>query len=105
MIIEFKILSKPWTLRVLPKSKYKKKHGIDSIGITDANKRRIDISPFGTDKETIIHELVHAYFAELCLHSTDLDNDNLEEVFAELLSKRGLELLKLADKLYKKITE
>lgn len=98
-IINFKVLTKPWRIRLLDKERYAKKHGTDSLAITHVQKRRIDLSPRGHDRDTIIHELVHAYLAELCVHSCDLDDDNLEEIFAELLSRRGLEMLRLADRL------
>lgn len=103
--IHFEILSKKWTLRVLKKKKYKKSNGSDSVAITDGNKRRIDIGPSGQDIETIIHELVHAYLFEFCTKSADLDNENLEEVLAEMMAKRGRELLDLADKLLKTIKD
>lgn len=100
----FQILSKDWTLRVLKKKKYKKKNGSDSVAVTYVNKRRVDIGPDGQDLETIVHELVHAYLAELCTHSADLTTDALEEIFAELMAKRGHELLTLASELHRQIT-
>ncbi len=99
IIIKFKILGKPWQLRLLTKELYKKKRGWDSVAITLMHKSKIDLSPRGLDKETLIHELVHAYMYELCMHSADLDVDAKEEIFAELMAKRGYELLTLADRL------
>ncbi len=98
--ISFEILGKPWTIRLLQKKKYKAKNGSDSVAITDGDKRRIDLGPKGRDRETIIHELVHAFLWEMCLHSADLDVYALEEVFAEMMAKRGQEILDLADKLF-----
>lgn len=99
IIIKFKILGKSWQLRLLTKDHYKNKHGWDSVAITLMYKSKIDLSPKGLNTETIIHELVHAYMYELCTYSADLDVDAKEEIFAELMAKRGYELLKLADKL------
>lgn len=101
--IEFGILQKTWTIRLLKKKKYKNKYGSDSVAITYVNKRRIDLGPNGRDFETIVHELVHAFLGELCTHSADLDADALEEVFAELMAKRGQELLNLAVDLLQRI--
>lgn len=103
--VNFEILGKKWLLRVLKKRKYKNKNGTDSIAITHINKRRIDLGPAGMDLETIIHELVHAYLTELCTKSSDLDDQQLEEIFAELMAKRGREMLDLADSLYKVVSE
>lgn len=97
--IYFKVLGRRWTIRVLSKKKYVKKNGDDSLAITKCHKRTIDLSPWGKDKETLIHELLHAYLSELCVKSADFDTDSLEEVFAELMAKRGRELLSLADRL------
>lgn len=102
--IKFEILGKPWTLRLLKKKKYWKTNGADSVAITDPNKRRIDIGPGGRDIETVRHELVHAYLGEMCTHSADIDDDAMEEICCELFSKRGPEILSLADTLYHTIT-
>lgn len=94
--INFEILSKKWVLKVLKRKKYKKKNGVDSVAITYGWKRRIDVN-IGVSLEDLIHELVHAYLYEMCLGSiNDMTTDDLEEVFAELMSKRGQELLDLA---------
>lgn len=102
--IKFQILGKEWTLRILKRKAYIKKNGQNSVGITHLQKRRIDLHPKGRDLETIVHELLHAYLTELCTGSTDLEDDQLEEVFAELLAKRGREMLDLADSLYEQVT-
>lgn len=99
--VKFKILGKPWVLQVLSERTYAKNNGTDSVALTHMSKRKIDLSPHGCDLESIIHELVHAYLHELCTSSADLDNDNLEEIFAELLAKRGKELLQLGEELFK----
>lgn len=103
MLIKFKVLRQPWTLRLLDNAAYKKKNGRDSVAITKMHKRRIDLSPRGFDLETIVHELLHAYSHELCVSSMDVEKENLEEFYAELMAKRGYELLDLANGLYKKI--
>lgn len=102
-VVNFKILGKAWTLRILKRKKYRKKNGPGSVAITHLNKRRIELGPEGMDLETVIHELVHAYLTELCTGSTDLDDEQLEEIFAELMAKRGREMLNLADELYKQV--
>jgi hypothetical protein len=101
--IHFKVLKKDWCLRVYNARQYSRRFGSDSIAITYTHDRVVNISPFGRDFETIAHELVHAYMYDLCTASADLDVNALEEIFAELLSKRGYELLRLAKKLVKEI--
>ncbi len=105
MKLQFSVLSKKWTMRLLDRKRYNKKHGNDSLAITHVQKRRIDLSPKGMDLATITHELVHAYLAELCVHSCDLDDENLEEIFAELLSRRGREMLTKAQAIHSKVSK
>jgi len=93
-------MGKNWRLRVLTKKKYIKKHDDASVAVTMVYKRRIDLSPLGRDLETILHELIHAYLAECCTHSSDLDVDALEEIYCELFSKRGKEIQALGEKLH-----
>ena len=100
MKIRFEVLGKKWKLRILSSSRYNRKHGLDSLAITVMYKRRIDVHALGVDLETLIHELVHAYLYEMCFKSTnDVSVEDLEEVFAELMAKRGREILDLGDKL------
>jgi len=100
--IKFKILNKPWTLRLMTRKEFKRKHGAQFLAVTQVHKRRIDAKPSGFDEETLVHELFHAFTSELCVHSTTLDHDNYEEFAAELVSKRGKEMLKLGKLLSKK---
>lgn len=95
--IPFKILGKDWKLLLVAKKRFKNKGCSDTIAYTSGDDRKIFLGSQGKGIETIRHELVHAFLAELCLGSTDLDNDNLEEIYADFMAKRGRELLDLAD--------
>ncbi len=98
------MLGKPWKLRVLTEKYYKKKNGNDSAAVTKVHRRRIELRPKFLDRETVVHELVHAFLYEMCIHSTnDLSVGDLEEVFAELMAKRGAELLSTAEQLHSSI--
>ena len=89
---------------MLPSKKYTKKHGYDSLAMTISYKRRIDFHAEGVDKETLVHELTHAWLYEMCYKSTNnIDVEDLEEIFAELMSKWGRELLDLADAIKEEI--
>lgn len=96
--LDFFVLGKEWTLRVLSEKYFKKKNGNAAAAVTKVHKRRIELRPKFLDHETIVHELVHAYLYELCIHSTnEMSLNDLEEVFAELMAKRGRELLDKAE--------
>lgn len=96
--LKFRVIGKPWELRCVGKKAYEaKKARANSVAMTYYHKRKIVLSPSGTDLESIIHELTHAYLYELCTHSADLDVDAQNEIFCELMAKRGRELLNLAE--------
>jgi hypothetical protein len=99
----FEVLGKVWTLRLMKRKKYAKKNGKDSVAMTYRQKRRIDLSPFGKDLETITHEITHAYLTELCLDSANPDADALEEIFCEMMAKHGAVLISQSLELYNQI--
>jgi hypothetical protein len=101
---KFQIMGKNWTLRLMKRKRYMKTNGADSVAITECYKRQIDLSPYGRDLETIIHELVHAYLWEMGVGTATLDADAIEEVMCELMAKRGQELLNLASDLFNRIS-
>lgn len=101
--IRFHILAKPWDIRLLSKKEYRAKNGKGSLALTRVHKRRIDVSAQGFDFETVVHELVHAYLSELCTFSADFDVNALEEIFAEMLAKRGHEILSLGQVLLERL--
>lgn len=95
------ILGKRWTFRLLDKKTYNsKKSRKNSLAMTYYHKRRVDFSPAGMDYETVLHELCHVYLYEFCIHScNDINKSDLEEIYAEMFSKRGQEMLELGDKI------
>lgn len=101
--IKFRIMGKIWVIRIMPNRKFIRKHGDDCLAITIFHKNRIDIARCARSKDTVVHELVHAYLDEMCVTSTSMSKDDMEEVFAELMAKRGAELLALAKDLTQKM--
>lgn len=102
--LRFRILGERWRLRLLPRKRFRRKHG-KCLAVTMGWKRTIDLSPKGHDRETIVHELLHAFASECCIRSMNVDTDNYEEFLAELVSKRGKRLLELADTLRQRVRE
>jgi hypothetical protein len=97
--MKFKVLGKEWTIIIQENEDYAIQHGTDSLAITYLNDRIIYLSCAGNDEATIAHELVHAYCTEMCAGSMNGTYRQLEEFFAEFVSKHGKELLDLAKKL------
>lgn len=101
--IQFLVLGKSWTLRLLARKKYVRKNGTNAA-VTAGWKRIIDLGPRGYDLETIRHELVHAYLTEMGYDCVDnLTAAQMEELCCELFARRGQEILDLADELLEKM--
>lgn len=104
--IVFKVFEKEWQLNLLSKKHYHKKYGKDSVAETQSHTRSIDIADEEFLHETIVHELVHVFFSELCIGScTKMHPDDVEEFAAEVFSKYGKNILALADFLYAELTD
>lgn len=103
--IPFQVMGRKWNVILQDTKRFRKSQCDKTIAYTDGDEREIHVGTQGRDIETIRHELVHAYMAEFCLNSADLDNENLEEIYADFMAKRGHELLKLADVIFKRIKQ
>lgn len=99
LAFKFTILGHPWVVYYCTERYYKRKNGKDSVGITHLDSREIYVRAKHLSRETVVHELTHAYFAELCTHSADITSDALEEIFCDLMAKYGSRLLRQADKI------
>lgn len=99
--LKFKLLGKTWRIRLLSKKRFDKIHGVNEAFAATWSNRVMDLGPSGRDIETIRHELVHAYQKEMCMTSVEeMTNKDMEEWIAELVGRRGPELLQLADQIY-----
>jgi hypothetical protein len=88
------VLGKKWTVKVLGPVAYERRLGGGSHGISFMEDREIFVRRSPVMKETLIHELVHAYANELSLVELNLDlDDQIEEFFCELFAKYGEEIL------------
>lgn len=91
--MKLKIVGKSWRVRFYTKKKYAKKYP-GTLGVCLGYKRQIRLPTKPLRPETITHELVHAYFSELCFVDTDaVKRKELEEVYCELIANYGTVLL------------
>jgi hypothetical protein len=98
--LDITILGKPWKVQFLPKGRFIKKCGEGVIGLCDQYKRRIYLMRKYTDLVVITHELVHAYLDVAGFSATELNQEQCEEIFAELIGQHGWEILSTAGKIY-----
>lgn len=95
-----KIMGKTWKVKAMPEKAFYKLHDEDDLAVTIPEKREIHL-PTGFSEETLVHELTHAYFAEVPFAAVQLSAAQVEEAACELLASRGFEILALGRSLYK----
>jgi hypothetical protein len=95
-----------WEVKVLNNKAYNKLFGTDSCAITQIQDKKIF---FTVDTclniDTIMHEITHAYFSYLCLDSTALKLEDLEEVNCEFLAKHCGKIIATSSLVYKHCLE
>lgn len=87
--LEVLICGKRWTAYLCSSRYINKKHDKATMAITVLDDKEIFFRIRQLSKETIIHELFHAYVWELGARSMDLDVDQMEELCAEMFSKHA----------------
>jgi hypothetical protein len=85
-----------WQIRVIPDEHFFEKYGSKCAGITLLDKKVIDVPVQEVNFVTILHEIFHAYAAYLHLSSANIEGDQAEEIFAELVSSYAIQMINLA---------
>jgi hypothetical protein len=90
-----------WRSRFMYQEEYEKKHGTDSRAVCCSDKKTIDFNILDTDLETVVHELSHAWMAELSFVEVQLDDTQKEEWCCEFVAKHGQKVFKQARAIFK----
>ena len=98
------VLSKKWKV-IVRSDRLHERHFPETHGIAILDDREIHVRRSSLAPETLIHELVHAYQYELSFYELQLDDDQVEEWFAELLAKYGETILRDAKSIVAKLTK
>lgn len=101
--MKIKIQGEDWTVLVVETDKFIKKCGDGIAGITTPDTKTILLCEDDLNKELIAHELAHAYFHYTCTSAATLDNDQLEEIWCELIAKYGSTIHKQTNKIYREL--
>lgn len=89
-----------WSYRLLPPNVYEKKHGDDSLAITDTKTHCIDFRSDRVEIGLVRHELLHVVVNSLCVGSADLSAHQMEEVAAEILQYHWEDLDAWSSRIY-----
>jgi hypothetical protein len=99
-MMRFKVVNKKWTAKFMTRKRFEKKYP-GCRAITIIHKKQVVFCADDCVKEDIAHELTHAYMDELCAGDpVRLKRDQLEEHFAELISKHGETLIQQTKDIY-----
>lgn len=102
--MKINIRGKDWTIELHTEEDFNDKHE-GCTAITETTDRIINFHNGDLTLQTIIHELIHAYHAAGYTNSADLTLDQQEEIFAELFSEFGIQIIKDARKMRKILKE
>ncbi len=87
--LKLAICGKEWTVHVLSKSYFTRTHGKKTAAISLCDEKKIHLRSGEILKETVIHEIFHAYLWEHGSSSMNLTAAQTEELCAEMFSKHA----------------
>lgn len=102
----FRVRGLKWQAHIMLPEEFVKVEGVleDTEALADEEKRTIFFKTTCLNRVVIRHEIVHAFIASMHLTSANLSGIQMEEVFAEFLSRNVEEYIKVCDMLYGKIS-
>jgi hypothetical protein len=103
--IKVNILGRSWKVSVIDGDAFLKRFGEALDGICMPELLEIVYCADDLNLETVVHELVHGWYAGLCTGTTELSGEQMEEIFAEMFSRYGAQILKAGEALYKELKD
>jgi hypothetical protein len=95
----FRVCGKRWTAHFCNAKEFRAHGDEQTLAITITTDKEIYFRASKLHKETVIHELFHAYVEEVCITPAEPTVEQMEEVAADIMGKYGKRLLKTADKI------
>lgn len=94
--MKISILGRTWKITAIEPEAFIRRFEDELAGITLLPTREIVINADELNLSTVIHEITHAYIGSLCVSSASLTEDQYEELFCELMSLHGANLIALS---------
>lgn len=98
------VIGKKWKV-VARSDRWHDREYPETHAIAVLDDRKIFVRRSSLNAETLIHELVHAYQYELSFYELQLDDDQIEEWFAELISKYAQTMIDDAKRLVNELSK
>lgn len=95
-----------WIVHLSNQEEYVNAFGKSSCALTtyshDKGERYFFFSEADTTKNTVVHEVMHAYFSYQCIDSVGkLSLDKMEEVFCEFVANNLQRIIKTSNQVYR----
>lgn len=95
-----------YSIKYMTKSDYEKKFGRTCDANFSGSKRELTFKSDQIKKDTIMHEVIHAFYDSLLLNSChNIDIEDQEEIFCELISTHYTDIGKITNNIYKYLKE
>lgn len=106
LMVKFKItlFGRPWSFYSIPDQLFIAKHGAGLAGLSLLDEHRVDIKESELTLETVIHELTHVYWSNLCIETANLKPHQLEEVTCELMATHASTIIRTSKFILKHLT-
>lgn len=102
-MITLQILDRTWKAEVLDPDDFHDRFEADEAACALLDTREIYFASDELNLATVIHELVHAYVAGLCLNSASISTHQLEEIMADLFAIHHATIVRQAKALLKEL--
>lgn len=97
------ILGQRWRVKFWGHVQYARHIARDSVAQCHIDDREIHFNMPVITLQTVMHELAHAYVKEMSFVELQLDADQWEEFFCELISKHSQAIVDQAKEIYSKV--
>lgn len=90
-----------WSVKLMEEDAFIHKWGEGFEALTVLEAKLLYFHDDGIALDTVIHELCHAYYSYLCVNSTQLGSDQLEEIWCDMFGMHGAKIIRQARQVFK----
>lgn len=103
--MKFNIYGDNWEFHVMDTDNFVKEFGEELGAFVVPSTREAFFSEDDLNEEIVVHEVTHIYIYNMCLNSANIQQDQLEEIFCDMMATHGRKILRQARKIYKEMKD
>jgi hypothetical protein len=103
--IEILVLGQKWQIYLVDEDDYIRRFGDTDAAHANPSEQTIYFNEGELSRDTVVHELCHAFYSELCVGSASVTPEQVEEIFCDMFGKHGDRILRLGRRLYKEFRD